>query len=178
MEQLRSAQNDNAALQAQQTASDQALHALQAKSDAQTKQIADLVKQAADTKAATDKSIADLNDKVSAQATQLAQFVDALTKWKAAYTQAAGVAQQENAERVKLASQVIVLQRQVDDEQNKNIQLYRIGSEVLTRYERFGLGDAIGAKEPFVGLTRVNLENLVQGYQDKMKAQKIITASK
>jgi len=35
------------------------------------------------------------------------------------------------------------------------------------------LGEAIGAKEPFVGTTRVKLETYVQDFQDKLTDQKI-----
>ncbi len=45
--------------------------------------------------------------------------------------------------------------------------------EVLDRYEKFSLGDAISAKEPFVGVTRVHLQELVQGYQDKLLDSRI-----
>ena len=177
MLQLRQVQNDNATLQAAQAASDQQNQALQAKVDAQGKQISALVKEAAETKADTDKQIEALTATNADQAKQLSEYLDALTRWKAAYLQAAGIAREKEAERAASASQVIVLQRQVDGEKDKNIQLYKLGSEVLTRYEKFSLGDAITAKEPFVGVTRVKLENLVQEYEDKMAAQKIVTTS-
>jgi hypothetical protein len=48
-----------------------------------------------------------------------------------------------------------------------------MGSEILTRYEKFGLGEAIGAKEPFTGLTRVKLQELVQDYKDKLLNQTV-----
>jgi hypothetical protein len=51
--------------------------------------------------------------------------------------------------------------------------MYRIGSEILKRYEGFGLGTAIAAREPFVGSMRVKLQNLVQDYADKLAEQKI-----
>jgi hypothetical protein len=43
----------------------------------------------------------------------------------------------------------------------------------LDRYEKFGLGDALTAREPFVGLTKVKFQNLVQDYQDKLSDQKV-----
>ena len=60
----------------------------------------------------------------------------------------------------------------MDDLETKNTNLFQIGSEILTRYEKFGLGEALAAKEPFVGTTRVKLENQVQGYEDKLLNQK------
>ncbi len=52
------------------------------------------------------------------------------------------------------------------------VKLYTTAIEILTRYEKFGLGDALAAKEPFIGVTRVKLETLVQGYEDKLSNSK------
>ncbi len=47
-----------------------------------------------------------------------------------------------------------------------------IGNDLLQRYQNIGLRDAIGAKEPFVGTTRVELQNLAQDYGDKISDNK------
>ena len=83
--------------------------------------------------------------------------------------QAAELARNKETERAKLADEArIELERLVADRQAKNLALYKIASEILQRYEQFGLGDALRAREPFVGITRVKLQNLVQDYQDKL----------
>jgi hypothetical protein len=61
----------------------------------------------------------------------------------------------------------------VADQRTKNAQMYQIGLEVLSRYERFGLGDALTVREPFIGVTRVKFENLIQDYSDKLADAKI-----
>ena len=71
-----------------------------------------------------------------------------------------------------LQEQNAMLQRVVEDRERKNYELYKTGNEVLSRYEKFSLGEAVLAKEPFMGLTRVKLENLVQGYEDKFANNK------
>ena len=165
MLQLRTAQNDLATAQAAQAEDDQKIKDLTAQADSLTKQaIAD--------KDASDKAIADLTAKSNSQAAQLAAYKDALAKWEAGYKLAASVAKTKEADRLKLNSENIVLQRQVDDLQTKNSTLFQLGSEILTRYEKFGLGEALAAKEPFVGTTRVKLENQVQNYEDKLLDQK------
>ena len=169
MLQLRTAQNDLATAQAAQAESDQKVKDL-------TDQVDKLTKQAIADKDASDKTIADLNAKNARQAAQIAAYEDALQKWKAGYALAATAAKTKEADRAKLASEKIVLQRRVDDLQTKNEALFAIGNDVLTRYEKFGLGQALAAKEPFVGLTRVKLENQVQDYQDKQLDQKAPTA--
>ena len=103
--------------------------------------------------------------------TENAQMKELLQKLQQSQTQAVDVAKKVEAERVKLAGQVIELRRKVADRETKNLALYKLANEILTRYERFGLGDALAAKEPFTGVSRVKLENLVQDYQDKIADQ-------
>jgi septal ring factor EnvC (AmiA/AmiB activator) len=166
MLQLRETQNQLAALQTAKAESDKEKQGLSDRLDA-------LTKQSADDKAMSAKTIADLNTKITDQNTQLAQYKDALEKWQQGYKQAADLATTKEAQRAKLASQVIVLQRRVEDDERKNAELYGLGKEILNRYEKFGLGTALTAREPFVGVTRVKLENLVQEYSDKLTDQQI-----
>ena len=72
-----------------------------------------------------------------------------------------------------MTSEKIVLERKVADQQVKNAEMFKISNEILTRYEKFGLGTAIAAREPFVGLTRIKLKNQIQDLGDKLADQKI-----
>ena len=45
--------------------------------------------------------------------------------------------------------------------------------EILSRYEKFGLGTALTAREPFTGITRARLQSLVDEYDEKISAQRI-----
>ena len=117
---------------------------------------------------ASDKAIADLKTQVTDLTGQVARLTDGLKQWKDAYNQAAQLAAEKEAARSQYAMQAAVLQRTVDDRETKNLALYKLGSDILKRYEQFGLGDAISAKEPFVGVSRVKLENLVQDYKNKL----------
>jgi hypothetical protein len=166
MLQLRDAQNQVATLQSAQTESDKEKKALSDRLD-------ELTKQAAADKDAATKTIADLNTKVTDQSTLITQLKDALDKWKDAYNKAVEVANTKEAQRAKFQSQAILLQRRVENDEAKNLALYKLGKEVLDRYEKFGLGTAITAREPFVGTTKVKLENLVQDYSDKFLDQTI-----
>jgi hypothetical protein len=163
---LRDAENAKATLEAAQAESGQKNKDLTAQVEALTKRIA------AD-KDAADKKIAELSAKASDQDAQLTQLKESLDKWKAAQKQAADVAASKEAERAKLAAKAILLERRVADQQVKNAELFRLGSEILTRYEKFGLGTALSAREPFTGITRVKLQSLVQDYSDKLTDQKI-----
>jgi hypothetical protein len=65
------------------------------------------------------------------------------------------------------------LERRIADQQVRNAEMYRLANEVLDRYAQFGLGTAISAREPFVGVTKVKFQNLVQDYQNKLTDQTI-----
>jgi hypothetical protein len=128
-----------------------------------------LTKQAAGDK----EQIDTLTSKAGDQEKELLETKESLGKWKTAYEQLVATARKSEAERVKLAGESIVLKRKLEDRERKNAELFKLGNEILTRYEKFGLGDALAAKEPFTGLARVKLENLVQDYQDKIADQKV-----
>lgn len=99
---------------------------------------------------------------------------------KADLAQAVGVGNQtadrlkkKEADGVKLGERIVDLERKVSEGERKNLELHRLGKEILQRYEKFGLGTALTAREPFVGTTRVRLQNLVQEYSDKLSEQRI-----
>lgn len=174
MLQLRDAQGQVATLQASQAQSDKDNADLKAKVDTLTAQIASLNKQSADDKAASDKTIADLKFQKADLTAQIAKLNDALAAWEKDDKQYAQLAKDKEAARAQLSAQVIMLQRVVDDRETKNLALFNLGNEILTRYERFSLGDALGAKEPFTGISRVKLQELVQDYKDKISDQRVI----
>lgn len=138
-----------------------------------TKQLDALRKKTAEDKAATDKSINELTSKVANTEQDLARTKQTLVKWKDGYGKAAAIAQKKEAERSVLAGKVVVLERRVADNEAKNAEMFKIGNEILDRYKGFGLGTALTAREPFTGITRVKLQNLMQNYEEKLVAQKI-----
>lgn len=164
--QLREAQNQVAALQATQTTNEQKIKELTAKVDA-------LNKQAIEDRNASTNMQAELTTKLTEQTTVNDGLKAALDKWKRAYGELTAFVQKKELERAKLADQVIKLNRQVEDQQVRNIKMFKLGVEVLDRYEKFGLGDAVLAREPFVGATRVKFQNLIQDYQDKLTDSRI-----
>ena len=51
--------------------------------------------------------------------------------------------------------------------------MFAISTEVLSRYEKFGLGTALTAREPFVGITRARLQSMVDEFGGDLAAQRI-----
>ena len=172
-QQLQDAQGQIATLQATQAQSDQDNAALKAKVDSLSAQIDSITKQSADDKAASDKAIADLKSQNADLTAQIGKLNDALAAWEKDDKQNLQLAREKEEARAQLALEAALLQRTVDDRETKNLALYNLGNEILTRYEKFSLGDALGAKEPFTGLARVKLQELVQDYKDKISDQRV-----
>jgi predicted nucleic acid-binding Zn-ribbon protein len=166
MIQLRDAQTQVATLQATQAQNEAKIKDLQSQLDK-------ITKQASDDKLAADKTIADLKEQNAAQDARNAKELETIAKWKKSYDSLLAQAKAIDARRAEFAGKCIQLQRQVDDQQRKNLAMYDLGMEILKRYERFGLGEALTAREPFTGLTRVKFQNLIQDYGDKLADQKI-----
>ena len=178
MLQLRTAQTDAANGQAAAAAAEQKNKDLTSKIAESDKRNATLVKQSSADKAASDESIAMLNGKLADRDKRIVQFTEALEKWKDGYQKAAEVARTKEEERAKLAAEIIVYQRTIADRESKNIVLFNTSSEILDRYENYSLGKALAAREPFIGTTRVKVENLVEGYKGKILDNRIGAAVK
>jgi chromosome segregation ATPase len=168
MLQLRDAQNQVAILQTTQVASEQKIKELDAKVDS-------LNKQAVSDRNASANVIAELNTRMEEQRLVVVSFQAAIEKWKKSYKEVTTLAQKKESERAKFEAKSLKLERQVQDQQVRNIKMYKAGLEIINRYEKFGLGDAILAREPFVGSSRVKFQNLIQNDQDKLTDQRITT---
>lgn len=163
--QLRSAETERATLQTAQAALTEEKKMLEAKFET-------LRKETIAERATTDKAIATLKAEGAAQSAEIAKLKDALEKSDTSLKQATAFGASKETDRAKLAADLIVLQRKVEDREAKNLALFKTGNEILTRYEKFSLGEALAAREPFVGTTRAKLETLVQDYQDKLLDQR------
>lgn len=164
--QLRDAQGLIAALQGTQLQNEQQIATLEKKLTALEKKSSDESQVAADRIAALEKQVIEQDGRNAKQ-------IEALAKWKKSYEALTKYATTTEAKRSELAAQAILLQRTVDEQAETNRKLYAVGKEVLDRYEGFGLGDALTAREPFVGTTRVKFQNLMQDYSDQLVEQKI-----
>jgi chromosome segregation ATPase len=173
--QLRELQDAQAAAQAKQTELEKQNEALRQQVDSLTKQVSEQGAGAAPKsakpevdRAALDQAVAEFNRRLSAQN-------ETLEKWKSAYTEAAGIARAKEAERSQVAGKLEGLTRQAEDCEAKNQKLFSLGNEILDRYAKMDFADALGAREPFIGVKRVELENLVQDYRGKLSDQKAPT---
>jgi chromosome segregation ATPase len=166
MIQLRDANTKLSAAQAAQADDEDQIKDLQGKLD-------DLTKTTTAQKKADDQTIEDQKSRLAANDIQIAHLSDSLGKWKFGYAKLAEYAKATEGKRAELASKIVLLDRRIEDQQVKNSEMYRLANEILDRYANFGLGTAIAAREPFVGIMKVKFQNLVQDYQNKLTDQTI-----
>lgn len=166
--QLRNAETDKATLQAAKTEAEQ-------KSTKLEEQVKALTKQAAEDKESTDKAAAKLTQEITAKEADLARVNELLVKSDDTGKKSAALLKKTEEQRAKLAAEVIQLQRTVTEQRGKNAKMYEAAEEVLSRYEKFGLGTALTAREPFAGITRARLQTYVDESDAKISAGRIHT---
>ena len=158
--QLREQEDQNATLQAKQSEAERDRQALQAKLDADEKELAGLRRQVQTGLAASQ------------------QAADAATKnlgqWQTAYNDAARIARTRDEDAKRADAELVKLREQVRQEQEKNQQLYKLGNELLDLYDRKDFGSLLASSEPVTKIKRVEYENIMQDYQDKLRASQIV----
>lgn len=165
-EALRSATAQTRAMEDERTA-------LQAKLAEMTR-ARDALKSEIDTaKAQARKAESDYRTAVREFNERLEERNQTLEKWKDAYTEAATVARTKDAERAKFEAESKTFKASSRACTVKNQELVKVGRELLTRYEGVTFFDAVVASEPLVGVRRVEIQNLLQDYGDKVLNQKV-----
>ena len=134
-------------------------------------------------KSAQQKTIADLDLEKKAHATQKAEVEKrdavlveakaALEKWQKDFAQLLAALRKSEAETAKLTNKNASLENLVEAQRRQNVDMYTTSMEILKRYESFWLGDALLAREPFVGNTKVKYQRLAQEGYDKVFAARI-----
>jgi chromosome segregation ATPase len=144
--QLRQVQDDQATLQAQKAAAEH-------ERDEVKKQLAAAQAELSRTKR---------------EGTRVAAVQQDLAKTKDALAQATNNAQQSDAERQKLQTNVTNTATLLEACESKNAELRKVGHEILDAYSKFDFDDALGANEPFIQQHRVELENQAQTFGDRI----------
>lgn len=63
-------------------------------------------------------------------------------------------------------------QGETDTCRSRNAELGKLGGELLARYRAKTCQDVMSENEPFTGIGRARMENLLEGYRDKLIEQK------
>jgi len=164
---LRDAQGQVAAAQAAQIAAETKIKDLTGKTEA-------LGKELIAERNVSANMISELTTKIEERGTLITSLQASIEKWKKSYSGATALAAKKESERAKFEARAIQLERIVNDQQVKNIEMFKAGISTLDRYEKFGLGDALLAREPFVATTRVKFQNVIQEQADKLADARIL----
>jgi chromosome segregation ATPase len=82
--------------------------------------------------------------------------------------------QQTEAEKRNLESLKTRNEHEMAACERRNLALYEIGRSLMDRFEHKTCGETLEQKEPFTGLKKVETENLLEEYRDKLDEQKLI----
>lgn len=156
---VRQLEDENATLQAKQAEFERDRLALTQKATESEKGLQALRGRAASDQAALQRATED-------QKTSLA-------KWEAAYKEAATTAQARDADAKRMEAALVALREQNRLAEEKNAKLYQLGQELLDLYQNKKVLDVLGAGEPVTKLKRVEYENIVQDYDDKLRDSRI-----
>lgn len=165
-EALRSATAQTRSLEDQRTAMQAQIAEVTRARDALKAEVATAKAQAKKAESDYRTAVREFNDR-------LEERNQALEKWKDAYTEAAGVARTKDAERAKFESESKLYKASTRACTLKNQELVKAGREILQHYEGVTFGDQILAQEPWIGIRRVQIQNLLQDYGDRILNQKV-----
>jgi hypothetical protein len=83
-------------------------------------------------------------------------------------------ARAQEAERSKqVGSDVATLEEKLARAYERNARMYAVGKGIIDWLEGVGVASAIAAREPFLGLKRVELENAAQDHLDRLAEQRV-----
>jgi len=146
---------------------------LETKLKAAEKKASELEVQGTKDKASSEKALAELNAKLTGREQEVSRLSEALAKWKEGFAEARSIAEAKEKERAVAVGKTAVMERRMAAAETKNAEMFKLAREVLGRYEKFGFGTALLAREPFVRSMKVKLQNHMQDYGDKLDAQRI-----
>jgi hypothetical protein len=107
------------------------------------------------------------------KAAESARLGQSLAQCQSSSREVAAASEAAGRERTQLAADNQKLAERVKVLEARNAGMYRVGREILDWLSRQGVGAALAAREQFLGLKRVELENAAQQYEDKLLEQKV-----
>lgn len=111
--------------------------------------------------------LADANRRLAEQAEVARTASESLARCQAETQEAA-----RGREKLQASSQA--LQERLTAAETRNTRLFQVGKEILDWLSGQGVAAALWAREPFLGLKRVELENAAEDYRDKLHEQRLL----
>jgi len=128
--------------------------------------------------AQAEKGLQALRGQATSTQTALQRAADeqkqSLAKWESAYQEAAGTAKARDADAKRMEAALVALREKNRLAEEKNAKLYKLGQELLDLYDQKKILDVVGVGEPVTKLKRVEYENVIQDYEDRLRGSRII----
>lgn len=105
---------------------------------------------------------------------QLEQARARLAETQANLTETQGRLRAAEADKHALEGIRVRQTREIALCEDRNKALYAIGRDLMTRFERKTCNEILAEGEPFTGIRRVQTENLLEMYRDKLDEQQLI----
>ncbi len=113
-----------------------------------------------------------LHQAIDALKQQNASLQDGLSHWQTAYQQAATIARAKDAESRQLGTTAGTATRTLGVCEAKNTKLIGVANDILHLYQTRDFKSLLlGSYEPLLGFKRVELENIVQDNEDRIRDQ-------
>ncbi len=171
--QMRAAQDQAAQATADAQKAQSAQAAVQAQLDAANAQLATLKGKPA----APAADVQAMQDALKSYQAQAAQMQQALAKWQAAYTNAAGIARTKDEESQRASAGLQADAKALDTCKAENVKLIDTAESILHLYQTQSFRSILLRRyEPIIGSAKVALENIVQDYDDKIHDQEYVPA--
>jgi chromosome segregation ATPase len=116
-----------------------------------------------------------MTDEIATLKQENAGLQASLAKWQGAYREAAGAAQERDAEAKRLDASLKVSEQTLAIAKDENTKLVATAEDILHLYRTQDFHSILlWSYEPVVGLKQVELQNMVQDYEDKIYNLKFI----
>ncbi|HEX9243793.1 MAG TPA: hypothetical protein VF875_15220 [Anaeromyxobacter sp.] len=123
-----------------------------------------------------DRELSELRQKLGEQTEANRSLIESAVKCQAVSRERAEASRACEGEREKLAPRLSSCAEGLGKAEAKNERLFRVGKEIINWLSSVGVGGAIAAREPFLGLKRVELENAAQDLEEALYEQRLVPA--
>lgn len=169
--QIRQAENEKAAVEQEKAALGQELEALKKKSG----EIESSVAHANRSRAAAEKQVEALKQDKSVLTGKVEQLEKQLGESQQNLRETRQNLQQETSHKQRLEQTLGVRGKELASCETKNKMLYQYQVEMINRAQSRGTFDALLEHEPFTQLKRVEIENILEEYRDKIDKERVDT---
>ena len=176
-QQLSQVQGQVGTLEQEKTKLTEDLNKIQASSKAVESEAARLqgeVKASKRQQLSSAKELTLVKEELATTAQRLAETQKTLAETNTKLAETARTLQQTDAEKRSLEAVKVRNEGDLNSCERKNVALYQLGRSLMDRFEHKTCGEILAQKDPFTGLKRVETENLLEEYRDKLDDQKWI----